>query len=84
MNAATHPSRKLRYVLRLAVFKRMPRCACHYCGDVFDSREMTLDHVIPLCRGGKNVPDNLVPCCTGCNAAKGAMAYAEFIGSIAA
>lgn len=31
---------------------------------------MTVDHLVPQCRGGSNQPDNLLPACSRCNAAK--------------
>lgn len=43
---------------------------CHYCGRRFPPRELTLDHVVPLIRGGKTVKSNVVPCCRECNAKK--------------
>ena len=45
--------------------------ACSYCGTVMPRCE-TVDHVIPVSRGGKHEPANLVPCCRRCNAEKGA------------
>ena len=36
---------------------------CLYCGQRFDSQELTLDHVIPRSRGGPNSWSNLVSCC---------------------
>ena len=43
---------------------------CHYCGQQFKVKEMTMDHVIPLSRGGRSTKGNLVPCCKPCNTAK--------------
>lgn len=43
---------------------------CHYCRTVFDPRELTMDHVIPLARGGRTEKFNLVPCCKACNTLK--------------
>lgn len=40
---------------------------CHYCGMKFSPRELTMDHLVPLVRGGKSVPGNLVPSCKDCN-----------------
>lgn len=34
---------------------------------------MTIDHVIPQCKGGTNGKDNLLPACAACNTAKGAL-----------
>ena len=44
---------------------------CQYCGVVESAREMTIDHVIPRSRGGKNTWSNLVTCCKKCNQKKG-------------
>ena len=39
----------------------------------------SLDHKIPLCRGGTNKADNLVVCCIGCNMEKNNMTENEFV-----
>ncbi len=44
---------------------------CQYCGNVFPVEELTLDHVFPKSRGGKNTWKNLVTCCKKCNQRKG-------------
>jgi 5-methylcytosine-specific restriction endonuclease McrA len=44
---------------------------CMYCGKVFTSRHLTLDHIIPKSRGGKGTWENLVTCCHPCNKKKG-------------
>jgi 5-methylcytosine-specific restriction protein A len=43
---------------------------CHYCGRVFPAQSLTMDHVVPLARGGKTAKSNVVPCCSDCNAKK--------------
>ncbi|MDH4121802.1 MAG: HNH endonuclease [Deltaproteobacteria bacterium] len=43
---------------------------CHYCRKVFPPKELTMDHVVPLIRGGKTVKSNVVPCCKECNQRK--------------
>ncbi len=42
---------------------------CAYCrkGEV----KLTIDHVLPLSKGGTHTPDNVVPACGSCNSAKG-------------
>lgn len=40
---------------------------CQYCG----SDATTVDHVIPISKGGTDEPDNLVAACTRCNYSKG-------------
>jgi 5-methylcytosine-specific restriction endonuclease McrA len=46
------------------------RFACAYCGS--RAKPITMDHVIPRSRGGKNDFDNCVACCRACNTKKGA------------
>ena len=41
---------------------------CVYCGVVC---QPTMDHVIPLIKGGTNTIDNVVPVCAECNCRKG-------------
>ncbi len=40
---------------------------CAYCRA---EGKMTLDHVVPLVRGGKHSPENIVPACESCNYSK--------------
>jgi 5-methylcytosine-specific restriction endonuclease McrA len=43
---------------------------CHYCGRRFPPRELTMDHLVPLSRGGRTTRGNVVPCCKECNTRK--------------
>ena len=43
------------------------RGKCHYCGVRVKAKELTMDHVVPLVRGGKTTKNNVVPCCKECN-----------------
>ena len=43
---------------------------CHYCGKKFSPRELTMDHLVPLVRGGRSTKGNLVPACKECNTKK--------------
>jgi len=43
---------------------------CYYCNHIFLPKELTMDHIIPLGRGGKSEKFNLVPCCKECNTKK--------------
>jgi len=40
---------------------------CHYCGKKFPPSELTMDHIVPLSRGGRSTKGNIVPCCKACN-----------------
>ncbi|HEB49348.1 MAG TPA: HNH endonuclease [Desulfobulbus sp.] len=43
---------------------------CYYCGRKVGIKALTMDHIIPLSRGGRSTRDNLVPCCKACNTRK--------------
>jgi 5-methylcytosine-specific restriction endonuclease McrA len=47
------------------------RNTCQFCGRVFPSAELTLDHVTPRSRGGHSTWENLVASCYACNNLKG-------------
>lgn len=51
---------------------------CYYCGTQVKPREMTMDHVVPLARGGRSTKDNLVACCKECNTKKRTMLPLEW------
>ena len=44
---------------------------CQYCGNYFPFDKLTMDHVLPKSRGGKNTWENLVAACMKCNQKKG-------------
>ena len=43
---------------------------CWYCGQRVGHANLTMDHVVPLARGGRSAKSNLVPCCKECNTRK--------------
>jgi len=40
---------------------------CHYCHGKFKPNTLTMDHIVPIVRGGKSTKGNVVPCCKKCN-----------------
>lgn len=44
---------------------------CQYCGTEFPKKDLTVDHIIPRSRGGKNSFTNIVAACRDCNSRKG-------------
>jgi 5-methylcytosine-specific restriction endonuclease McrA len=50
--------------------RRLARGRCHYCGRGFSPAELTMDHIVPVSRGGKTTKGNVAPCCKECNNAK--------------
>ena len=52
---------------RSMIYKR-DNNTCQYCGA---TTKLTIDHVIPRCRGGEDTWENLVVACSTCNTKKG-------------
>ena len=52
---------------------------CHYCLKKFPPEELTLDHIVPVARGGRSTRGNLVVCCRACNQAKKFLTPAEML-----
>ncbi len=61
------PRRSGRKLTRFEVFKR-DQYTCQYCGR--ETRQLTLDHVIPRYRGGQHTWENVVSACVPCNRRK--------------
>ena len=58
-----------RYVPPLnnpALFKRDSH-VCLYCGETFNHRELSRDHVTPVIQGGQDIWNNVVTACRRCN-----------------
>jgi 5-methylcytosine-specific restriction endonuclease McrA len=66
LNYVRYVYRRLR-VNRHKIYKRDGH-KCVYCGN---SKQLTIDHLIPKSKGGKNTWENLVTCCSRCNVKKG-------------
>jgi len=49
---------------------RSAATACGYCGCTFTVSNRSMDHFVPLSRGGDHTRSNLVPACTSCNSRK--------------
>lgn len=79
-------------VLRLLHYDRVPRQRvrlnrrnlfarddnrCQYCGQRFPTSELSIDHVVPSCRGGTTTWENVVCACVKCNVRKGGRTPAE-------
>lgn len=63
------PKQKVR-LNRRNIFARDANL-CQYCGKRFATSELSLDHVLPTCRGGETSWENLVCACVRCNVKKG-------------
>lgn len=54
---------------------------CYLCGKLLTPKHITLDHVVPLVRGGSHVPDNLRVACRSCNSRKRESLLSELIAA---
>jgi 5-methylcytosine-specific restriction protein A len=52
---------------------------CAYCQGTFAPDELTMDHIVPLARGGRSTKGHVVPCCKACNATKRYWTPAELL-----
>lgn len=43
---------------------------CHHCGERFPADALTMDHLVPIVRGGRSTRGNVVPSCKECNTRK--------------
>jgi hypothetical protein len=73
--AAVHLAMK-RAMRKMALRDCGQRCV--YCATHLDQRTATLDHVVPVARGGAHDPGNLVVACAPCNRLKGDLLPFEF------
>ena len=63
--------RKARDLRQSQWWKRQrAKGVCYYCGRSFPASELTMDHIVPIARGGKTTKGNVVPCCKDCNTRK--------------
>jgi len=47
--------------------RKIERGICYYCHSGVGRTHLTMDHVVPLSRGGKSTKGNIVPACKECN-----------------
>lgn len=55
-------------------------CVCYLCNRLINNnKDLSLDHIVPLSRGGADVPENWGVSHKYCNWLKGALTYQEFM-----
>lgn len=59
--------------------QQVRRGVCHYCRQAVPPDQLTMDHVVPVARGGRSTRGNVVPACLACNRSKHALTPAERI-----
>jgi 5-methylcytosine-specific restriction endonuclease McrA len=58
--------------------RRLAAGRCHYCGRQVGRRALSMDHVVPLIRGGRSSRGNVVPACKECNNKKKSLLPVEW------
>ena len=58
---------------------QLDRGECYYCGQTFDKKDLSMDHIVPLSRGGKSTKGNVAAACKPCNNDKKYYTAAELI-----
>lgn len=57
---------------------RIEKGVCYYCHRKVGRENLTMDHIVPLSRGGKSKKGNVVPACKECNNKKKYMLPVEW------
>ena len=57
--------------------RRIADGICFYCRGQVGGRALTMDHIVPLGRGGRSARGNVVPACKACNSRKGSRSCDE-------
>lgn len=53
---------------------------CYYCEKKFNRDQLTMDHKVPIARGGVSSKSNIVACCKDCNSKKQSLNSVDFVG----
>jgi 5-methylcytosine-specific restriction protein A len=61
--------------------QKLSKGICHYCENKFAHSELTMDHIVPVGRGGTSTKGNVVPSCKECNTEKSSRIPVEDIFS---
>ncbi len=58
--------------------QKTARGRCYYCAKKVAYKDLSMDHLVPLARGGRSTKNNLVPACKDCNNRKKSMMPLEW------
>jgi len=58
--------------------RRIADGVCYYCRRRVGNRALTMDHLVPLGRGGRSTHGNVVACCKDCNTKKQSLVPVEW------
>ena len=60
-----------RWLVRAFAADVANHCRCYRCGALLSEETLTVDRVVPGCKGGKHVRNNIRPACSRCNSITG-------------
>ncbi len=66
--------------------QKLAQGLCYYCGQQVKPSELTMDHIVPIARGGQSSKGNVVTTCKECNNRKKSMLpieWEEYMESLA-
>jgi 5-methylcytosine-specific restriction endonuclease McrA len=52
---------------------------CVFCNHKLTDKNATIDHIIPISKGGNNCQLNLIPCCIECNSERGNQNFYQYL-----
>lgn len=58
--------------------RRISDGRCYYCCRQVGIKALSMDHIVPLARGGRSARSNVVPACKDCNTRKQSMLPVEW------
>lgn len=58
---------------------QLAKGVCHFCQQSFPAIDLTMDHLIPISRGGETKKSNVVTACKECNTQKKSKTPVELI-----
>jgi 5-methylcytosine-specific restriction enzyme A len=66
--------------------RRIGEGICYYCRRHVGAAALTMDHIVPLGRGGRSIRGNVVPACKDCNTRKKSLVpveWAQYLADLA-
>ncbi len=67
--------------------RKCSKGVCHYCNKPTPTAQLTMDHIVPISRGGKTTKGNVVTACKDCNNKKKQllpMEWAQYLDNLGA
>lgn len=59
--------------------QKLAQGICYFCEGKFSAESLTMEHLVPIGRGGRSTKGNCVVACKECNTKKGAKTTVELI-----